>query len=293
MRPIRYRIIAEDLRQRITSGEFRLGAVLPSEADLSAAYEASRVTVRRALEALRSDGLVESRQGFGWLVSAEPLRQDLTRLATLDGQLGAAGVRSERRIVSFGFRRTPPRVREFLSGRTVLEVVRLHLADDRPFARVTVWCREDLGAALSRDDVERSAFLEQLPVRLGGATQTIGADAASSADAEVLLDTIRFGHGLITDSTTDPNDLGVFFTDTVGTSGTPLSSQWVELINPFADAFTVTVTTDPNNFLIYASASGDVALNDEAAHGPLFTDYHLNPGDRLRIDLRGITALEA
>lgn len=186
MRPIRYRIIAEDLRQRITSGEFRLGAVLPSEADLSAAYEASRVTVRRALEALRSDGLVESRQGFGWLVSAEPLRQDLTRLATLDGQLGAAGVRSERRIVSFGFRRTPPRVREFLSGRTVLEVVRLHLADDRPFARVTVWCREDLGAALSRDDVERSAFLEQLPVRLGGATQTIGADAASSADAEVL-----------------------------------------------------------------------------------------------------------
>lgn len=186
MRPIRYRIIADDLRDRIVGGEFHLGAVLPSEADLSATYQASRVTVRRALEALRADGLVESRQGFGWLVSADPVRQDLTRLATLDGQLGAAGVRSERRIVSFGFRRAPARVREFLPGRSALEVVRLHLADDRPFARVTVWCREDLGATLSRDDVERSAFLEQLPVQLGGATQTIGADAASEADAALL-----------------------------------------------------------------------------------------------------------
>jgi GntR family transcriptional regulator len=186
MRPIRYRIIADDLRDRIVAGEFHLGAVLPSEADLSSTYEASRVTVRRALEALRAEGLVESRQGFGWLVSADPVRQDLTRLATLDGQLGAAGVSSERRIVSFGFRRMPVRVREFLPGRSALEVVRLHLADDRPFARVTVWCREDLGSSLSRDDVERSAFLEQLPVRLGGATQTIGADAASAEDATLL-----------------------------------------------------------------------------------------------------------
>lgn len=186
MRPIRYRIIADDLRERIADGEFHLGSVLPSEADLSAYYEASRVTVRRALEALRLDGLVESRQGFGWLVAADPVRQDLTRLATLDGQLGSAGVRSERRIVSFGFRRTPVQVREFLTGRSVLEVVRLHLADDLPFARVTVWCREDIGATLSRDDVTRSAFLEQLPVQLGGATQTIGADAATAADAELL-----------------------------------------------------------------------------------------------------------
>lgn len=186
VRPIRYRIIADDIRRRIADGEFHLGSVLPSEADLSATYEASRVTVRRALEALRADGLVESRQGFGWLVAADPVRQDLTRLSTLDGQLGAAGVSSERRVISFRFRRAPRKVAEHLPGRSVLEVVRLHLADDRPFARVTVWCPESLGASLSRDDVERSAFLEQLPVRLGGATQTIGADAASVADAELL-----------------------------------------------------------------------------------------------------------
>jgi len=186
VRPIRYRVIADDLRRRIVSGELLHGAVLPSEADLSAAHQASRVTIRRALEALREEGLVESRQGFGWLVAADPVTQDLTRLSTIDGQLEAAGIRSERRVVSFRFRRAPRQVRDHLGGGSVLEVVRLHLADDRPFARVTVWCPEELGASLSRDDVERSAFLVQLPVDLGGATQTIGADAASGSDAELL-----------------------------------------------------------------------------------------------------------
>jgi GntR family transcriptional regulator len=186
VRTIRYQLIADDLRRRVAAGEFEQRGVLPSEAELSSTYEASRVTIRRALEALRAEGLVESRQGFGWLVSGEPLRQDLSRLATLDGQLAAAGVRSERRIESFGFVPAPPRVRELLNERTVLEVRRVNLADGRPFARVIVWCPEELGSSLSRDDVERSSFLEQLPVTLGGATQTIGADAAGDEDAALL-----------------------------------------------------------------------------------------------------------
>ncbi len=186
MRVIRYQSIAEDLRQRLSEGEFAASGLLPSEAALSDRYGVSRVTVRRALESLRADGLVDSRQGFGWLVAAEPLRQDLSRLATLDRQLAAAGVRSERRIESFGFVTPPARIGELLGARSVLEVRRVNLADGQPFAVVTVWCPEDLGAGLSRDDVARSSFLEQLPVAVGGATQTIGAAAAEQGDAELL-----------------------------------------------------------------------------------------------------------
>jgi GntR family transcriptional regulator len=186
VRPIRYQQIADDLRSRLGEGEFGDGGVLPSEAELSSTYDASRVTVRRALEVLRAEGLVESRQGFGWSVAAEPLRHDLSRLATIDAQLAAAGVRSERRIVAFGFVKAPPRARELLGERTVLEVQRVQLADDQPLARVTVWCPEEMGSALSRDDVARASFLEQLPVRLGGATQTIGAEAVGARDAQLL-----------------------------------------------------------------------------------------------------------
>ena len=186
MRKIRYQIIADDIRARIVSGEFGAGRVLPSENELSKRYEASRVTVRRSLEQLRAEHLVESRQGYGWIVVSSPLRQDLTRLDTIERQLAGSGIESERKVLSFGFAPAPPRVQSVLGDKTVLEVRRVHEADGAPFARVTVWCPELLGADLSRSDVERSSFLEQLPVEVGGATQTIGARGAEPGDAALL-----------------------------------------------------------------------------------------------------------
>lgn len=185
MRTIRYRQIAEDLTARLRTGEPGAGGLLPSEAELCTRYGASRGTVRRALEALRHDGLVDSRQGFGWFV-ADPLRQSLGRLATIEGQLAASGVAAGRRILGFAFVRPPVPVAAVLGPGTVLEVRRLNLAAGQPFARVTVWCPEPLAAGLSRADVERSPFYELLPVALGGATQTIGAAAADRGDAAVL-----------------------------------------------------------------------------------------------------------
>ena len=168
------------------AGEFAAGRLLPSEADLSGEYSASRVTVRRALEALRSDGLVESRQGSGWFAKVDPLRQTLGRLGTIEGQLADSGARSERKILDFGFVRAPDRVRSVLGVDTVLRVRRVNLADGQPFARVTVWCPEALGSRLSRDQVAAHSFYDLLDLPLGGATQTIGADAASIADAAAL-----------------------------------------------------------------------------------------------------------
>ena len=186
MREVRYRAIADELRRRVEAGEFAAGRLLPSESELSGAYDASRVTVRKALELLRAEGLIDARQGFGWFVSVDPVRQALGRLGTIEQQLAELGMRSERRVLDFGFVAAPPRVRQVLGARKVLEVRRVNLADGAPFARVTVWCPEDLGASLSRADVERSPFYELLGIPLGGAVQTIGAGAAEPDDADVL-----------------------------------------------------------------------------------------------------------
>lgn len=179
-------MIADRLRDRIASGEFGAGRLLPSESELSAEFDASRVTVRRSLELLRDEGLVDSRQGFGWFSASDPVRQSLGRLGTIESQLAAEGVQSERRILDFRFVTAPQRVLEVLGSGTVLRVRRLNLADGNPFALVTVWCPEALGAELSRADVTRSPFYELISVELGGATQTIGAAAASTHDAELL-----------------------------------------------------------------------------------------------------------
>ena len=186
MRTIRYREIANALRERAERGEFGAGRLLPSEAELSAAYGASRVTIRRALELLRDEGLLDARQGLGWFVAGDPLRQSLGVLETIERQLAASGRAPERRILEFAFANADARVRAILGVEQVLRVRRLNLADGEPFARVTVWCPAELAADISRADVERAPFYELLDVPLGGATQTIGAAAASASDARLL-----------------------------------------------------------------------------------------------------------
>lgn len=185
-RTIRYREIADVLRARVRSGDYAAGRLLPSESELSDEFDASRVTIRRALEVLRDESLVAARQGFGWFVASEPVRQTLGRLATIEAQMAEGGMHPQRRILEFAFVPARGKVRQVLGTDHVLRVRRLNLADGQPFAVVTVWCPAELGQELSRADVERSPFYELLPIRLSGATQTIGADAVSADDAKLL-----------------------------------------------------------------------------------------------------------
>ena len=186
VRTIRYQEIAEDLRSKLDAGAFAAGRLLPSEAELSHTYEASRVTIRKALEVLRSEGRVDARQGFGWFVAGETVRQPLARLGTLEEQLTRLGLTSERRISEFAFVKAPARIRQVLGVDKVLRVARVNLADGEPFARVTVHCPEDLGAQLSKAQLSESSFYDLLPIELGSAVQTIEAAAADATDAELL-----------------------------------------------------------------------------------------------------------
>lgn len=184
MRTIRYQQIADELRSRLAS--VGAGQVLPSESDLSTEFGVSRVTIRRALEILREHGLVDARQGFGWYVAGEPLRQRLDELDTIEGQLERRGIKPERRVIEFAYRAAPPRVARVLGTDQVLRVKRINLADGEPFALVTVWCPADLAQHLSRRDIEQHPFYEMLDVHVRGATQTIGADSVDGTDADLL-----------------------------------------------------------------------------------------------------------
>jgi len=184
MRHIRYQEIADELRQM--AGESPAGSVLPSEAEMSRQFDASRVTIRRALELVRDEGLIAARQGFGWFVATEPVRQSLQSLGTIESEVEGVGKLSERKIEEFAYEPAPDRVKRVLAVDQVLRVKRVNLADGEPFAVVTVWCPAELGANLSRRDVERRPFYELLDVELRGATQTIAADLVDADDAVLL-----------------------------------------------------------------------------------------------------------
>ena len=64
MADAKYRQIADDLREQITTATLPPGTQLPTEPKLAAAYGASRSTVRLAIGLLIQQGLVET--GRAW-----------------------------------------------------------------------------------------------------------------------------------------------------------------------------------------------------------------------------------
>lgn len=70
-RPV-YQQIADELRKLITSGEYEPGSKLPSETQLLEQYEVTRITVRRALAVLATEGLTEAQRGRGVFVREVP-----------------------------------------------------------------------------------------------------------------------------------------------------------------------------------------------------------------------------
>ncbi|MGI6672397.1 MAG: GntR family transcriptional regulator [Christensenellales bacterium] len=75
----KYKQVYESIAQRILCGEFPEGARLPCERELCEHYQVKRVTVRRALEMLDSNGLAEKRHGLGTYVKAADKPQSINR----------------------------------------------------------------------------------------------------------------------------------------------------------------------------------------------------------------------
>lgn len=72
-----YREVAAILRARITAGELRPGARMPSERDLQQTYGVARETARRAARMLAEEGLIDVRHGYPSRVRPEQLQTEV------------------------------------------------------------------------------------------------------------------------------------------------------------------------------------------------------------------------
>jgi DNA-binding transcriptional regulator YhcF (GntR family) len=79
--------VVEDLRSRMAGGDFSLGSTLPTQRRLAESYSVSRDTVQKALDQLRSEGWIESRQGSGTRVVRAQQVQSYTAGAAVEGRV--------------------------------------------------------------------------------------------------------------------------------------------------------------------------------------------------------------
>jgi GntR family transcriptional regulator len=86
----RYIQVATVLRKLVERGALSTGDALPSERDLSAATQLSRVTVRKAIEELQRDGVLSRRHGSGTFV-ARRIEQPSSVLAGFSEDMRSRG----------------------------------------------------------------------------------------------------------------------------------------------------------------------------------------------------------
>ena len=126
-----YLQLARHLGEAIRSGRYEPHEALPSERTLSESLGLSRVTTRKAIDQLASQGLIVRRRGSGNYI-APRIQQPLSRLTSFSEQLRARGYSPSSRWVSREVTAASPEEREILRlrpGARVARLQRLRIAD--------------------------------------------------------------------------------------------------------------------------------------------------------------------
>lgn len=76
-----YTLLAQELLRGIEEGEYPVGSLLPTEAQLCQTYAVSRITARAAVRELQSRGLVSRRAGIGTRVESRQTKVEFVHIS--------------------------------------------------------------------------------------------------------------------------------------------------------------------------------------------------------------------
>jgi len=178
------------IEQAIAAGSLRPGQALPSERDLAALVEVSRVTVRRAIEDLVRDGVLVQRHGSGTYVAPpQRVEQSLSELTSFTEDMARRNLTVSSVWLERGLFVASPEETMTLGlspGERVARINRLRLANDVPLAIE----HASLSAAVLPDpqsvDESLYALLETRGLKPVRAMQRIRAAALNEHDAHLL-----------------------------------------------------------------------------------------------------------
>lgn len=191
------------LREQLREGRFEAG--LPGELALAEQFGVARVTVRKALDQLKAEGLIDRAPGRG----TTPRRDAAPRAPTpRRGAAPAGGSRMQltgllENIVSLGLRTrvdvvacetipSPDDVAQALQvepGAPVQKAVRVRSTGDGPLSLITTFVPEPLARGFGRRELAAKPLLillEESGVRIGRAEQSISARLADATVARHL-----------------------------------------------------------------------------------------------------------
>jgi DNA-binding GntR family transcriptional regulator len=195
VRTPRYKQLADELRAEILAGDYSEES-FPTESDLCKRYGVSRFTVREALRALQTEGLIARKRGSGTMIQPAvarggALHQPLSNVGEIQQYARDTQANFER----LGVAPLPKAIAEQLGlvagGRwTRFSGLRTSGGSSQPIATTDAYVHESLAEAATKVAPSEDTIFKQLEriggVRIAVVTQDIQAVAASSEVARRL-----------------------------------------------------------------------------------------------------------
>ncbi len=157
-----YQRLRDHLAERIAMQEWRPGESIPAETELSARHEVSIGTVRKAIDCLVQEGLLERRQGSGTYVRRARFNSSLFRFFRFQSDTGERRVPYSR-ILRRQELAAPTAVASALRiavGEPVINLSRLRLIDGTPLLAEDIWLQKARFAPIM--EIEPATFSDLL-----------------------------------------------------------------------------------------------------------------------------------
>jgi len=188
-----YQQLYELLEARIRSGEWKPGDMIPPETELISRYAVSRITVRKVLDMLVTDGLLVRQRGRGSFVAQAKLEHGTTRIVSFTDDMRQRGLTPGTKIIFMGLVPATRAIAEALSvaeGEELARIDRLRLADGVPMCVEESFLIHRYLPGILQHDLARNSLREikqaSYGIRWSRARQTIQAVPASAETARLL-----------------------------------------------------------------------------------------------------------
>ncbi|AXC11889.1 Transcriptional regulator, GntR family [Acidisarcina polymorpha] len=188
-----YAKVEEVIASEIARGHLKPADRLPSEDELVARFQVSRITVRRAIQNLIARGVVEIRRGHGTFVLAPRITQELTQLTGFVEDMDTHGRTASASVLSQGIvaaNETVARQLRISTGTRVTRIERVRFADSIPLSFDETFLPLAIGQKVVRHDLRTNPIFTLLEKKYGlpltDAEYRLEAVAASAYIAKAL-----------------------------------------------------------------------------------------------------------
>ena len=191
----KYIHISGDLRNKILAGEYKSNDKLPSEKDLGAHYEASKMTIKQALDILVSEGLIIKRRGSGTFVK-DLSKKEIDRIAIINQFRGKTAENPDKHVTSkvldFSVIKADPFIQNKLNiseDDFVYHIYRVRYLNGSPTVIEETHMPIDVIPGLKKETLQASIYEyieEELHLKIQSGHRTITVRKATDFEAEEL-----------------------------------------------------------------------------------------------------------